>query len=645
MKSRAAVRRALALLPDAQRHALAQPLAELAGIAGGLPLAERAQLIAGYLFDPRAGALLATTDDRAAWLATPLFEIVGPGNAAFVDDTIAALLVAPLLAKGGALAAIAIDRRFAPRADDAVALAVSALPREAQEATLTRLLVPPQDPDRAVLAAVQCGRIVAWSPHLAATPAGERAIAGLLELFSASRPKPLLDEVARALGPIAAQPGPLAERIRDAAFAAIDALQATPPRSFADEVAAIGKQRSLPDQDRWMALPARELAAAAAYVLGISAPHDREAFGPYRALVLERPEADDLLEPFLAGLVAGAHIPACTELAAGLLAAGGEAAATAIALAAVLPLDALDDVLLGQLDSELADHRALACAAVELLEGDAIDRALALRLGDPAADVAAAAAHTLIERGRRDLIEDHATREVHPVRRAIAAAVLGDLSVPVVGELVRALLATLEADPEGEAPGVSPLIRLTTKCLLASADGLDTLTHLITGVPESAGLFALAVIEEIGAERDIGVLAPPDPRSRLGAAAMRIATNPEAGPELGTLALGLLAHVSAGDTTLADVIADALATPDGYAANLIAALGELRVATPRTGEVLAPLLAPDQPIGARVMTAAICGRALPHGHEAWRHVRELLSLGTIARAAARAALRDRARQL
>jgi len=645
VKSRAAVRRALALLPDAQRHALAQPFAELATAGAGPAPADRGGLIASYLFDRRAGALLATTDDRAVWLAAPLFEAVGPGNHAFVDDTIAALISAPMLAKGGALAAIALDHRFAPRADDAIALAVSALPHEVQEAALAQLLAPAEDPDRAVLATVQCGRIVAWSPHLAATPAGERTIAGLLELLSASRPKPLLDEVARALGPIAAQPGALADRIREAAFAAIDALQASPPRSFADEVAAIGKQRSLPDQDRWMALPARELAAAAAYVLGVAAPHDREAFGAYRALVLERPEADDLFEPFLAGLVAGAHIPACTELAAGLLAAGAEAAATAFALAAVLPLDALDDVLIGQLDSELADHRALACAAVELLEGEAVDRALALRLGDPAADVAAAAAHALIERGRRDLIEDHAGREVHPVRHAITAAVLGDLSVPVVGELVRALLATFEADPEGESPGVSPLVRLTTKCLLASADGLDTLTNLITGVPESAGLFALAVIEEIDAERDVGVLAPPGPRSRLGAAAMRIATNPEAGAELGTLALGLLAHVSAGDTTLADVIADALAAPDGYAANLIAALGELRVATRRTGEVLAPLLAPDQPIGARVMTASICGRALPPDHEAWRHVRELLSLGTIARAAAWAALRDRARAL
>jgi len=656
VKSRAAVRRALALVPDARRHALAQPFAELVA-ASGMPTSELSSLIAGYLFDPAAGALLATSEARTTWLAGPLFETVGPGNAAFVDDLIPALIAAPLLAKSGSLAEVAHARRYAPRADDAIALAVSALPREHQAAALARLAEPPPDPDRAVLATVQCGRVLAWSPHLLDTPAGERALAALLELFSAARPKPLLDEVARALGPIAAQPGPAGDRVREAAFAALAALQPAPPASFADEVAQIGKTRRVPDLDRWAALPARELAAAAAYVLGVAAPIDREAFAAHRALVLDRPGAEELFAPFLAGLVAAAHIPACSELAAGLLATGGEEGATAFALAAKLPLDALDDVLVGLLDSERADHRALACAAVELLEGDDVDRALALRLADPSLDVAAAAAHALLERGRSDLIADHATRETHGVRRALAAAALGDLSVPVVGELVRALLASFEADPEGEMPGVSPLVRLTTACLLASADGLDTLTSLITGIPESAGLFALAVVEEVDAERDVGVLAPPGPRSRLGAAAMRIATNPEAGAELGTLALCLLAHVSAGDTTLADVIADALAAPkmeaggftppagaDGYAANLLAALGELRVATPRTGEVLATLLAPDQPIGARVMAAAICGRALPGDHAAWAQVRELLELGTIARAAAWAALRDRARR-
>ena len=641
MKSSADVRRALALLPDGRQHELALPFAELAA-ASGLPTSELAELLLGYLFDRSASAILATSDARAAWLAGPLFLTVGPGNGAFVDDVIAALIAAPILAKGGALAAVALEHRFAPRADDAIALAVSALPAESRVAALEALFAPLGDPDRQLLATIQCGRVVAWSPALVETPIGARVVAALLELLSPSRPKPLLDEVARALGPIAADAGPLAQRVRDAAFAVIDAATRPAPTSFAAEVAAIGKARAMPDQDRWFALAAREAAAAAAYVLGVAAPIDREAFGAYRALVLDRPDPSGLLEGFLAGLVAAAHVPAATELAASLLGAGGEATAIAFTLAATLPLDGLGDELVAELDSEAADRRALACAAVELLEGETIDAALALRLGDPSPDVAAAAAHTLVARGRRDLIADHAAHETNKIRRAIANAALGDRSVPVIGELVRAVLADAEkADIDGV---VSPLARFTAARLFETGEGLDLLAELIGDMPELAGVFALAVIESVAAARDIAILAPPGPRGRLATTALKLATDAEAGAELGTLALGLLAHVSAGDVTLADVIADALLETNGYAANLLAALGELRVATPHTAAATAALVAPSQPIGARVLAAAVSGRTLPHDHPAWVHVRELLGLGTVARAAAWAALRDRARR-
>ena len=641
MKSSADVRRALALLPDGRQHELALPFAELAA-ASGLPTSELAELLLGYLFDRSASAILATSDARAAWLAGPLFLTVGPGNGAFVDDVIAALIAAPILAKGGALAAVALEHRFAPRADDAIALAVSALPAESRVAALEALFAPLGDPDRQLLATIQCGRVVAWSPALVETPIGARVVAALLELLSPSRPKPLLDEVARALGPIAADAGPLAQRVRDAAFAVIDAATRPAPTSFAAEVAAIGKARAMPDQDRWFALAAREAAAAAAYVLGVAAPIDREAFGAYRALVLDRPDPSGLLEGFLAGLVAAAHVPAATELAASLLGAGGEATAIAFTLAATLPLDGLGDELVAELDSEAADRRALACAAVELLEDETVDAALALRLGDPSPDVAAAAAHTLVARGRRDLIADHAAHEMNTIRRAIANAALGDRSVPVIGELVRAVLADAEkADIDGV---VSPLARFTAARLFETGEGLDLLAELIGDMPELAGVFALAVIESVAAARDIAILAPPGPRGRLATTALKLATDAEAGAELGTLALGLLAHVSAGDVTLADVIADALLETNGYAANLLAALGELRVATPHTAAATAALVAPSQPIGARVLAAAVSGRTLPHDHPAWVHVRELLGLGTVARAAAWAALRDRARR-
>jgi hypothetical protein len=654
VKCSADVRRALALLPDARQHELALPFAELAA-ASGLPTSELAQLLVGYLFDRSASAILATSESRATWIGGPLFIAVGPGNGAFANDVIAALIAAPILAKGGALSAAALEHRFAPRADDAIAIAVSALPAERRAAVLEALFAPVGDPDRQLLATVQCGRVVAWSPALLDTPIGARVVTALLELLAPAQPKPLLDEVARALGPIAASTGALAQRVRDAAFAVIDAATQPHPISFAAEVAAIGKARTVPDQDRWLALAAREAATAAAYILGVAAPLERDAFGAHRALVLDRPDPDGLLEGFLAGLVAGAHIPAATELASTLLHAGGEASAMAFTLAAALPLDGLADELVAELDSPSPDRRALACSAVELLAGadleddranpSAVDQALAARLGDPSPDVAAAAAHGLLARGRRDLIVEHAQREPHALRRAIANAALGDLSVPVIGELVRAVLRANDPEgPEGEAPGVSPLARFTTQCLLATGEGLEVLAELIGGIPEAAGLFALTVIDEVAAERDIAVLAPPGPRARLATAALHIATDPEAGAELGTLALGLLAHISAGDVTLADVIADALTETDGYAANLIAALGELRVATPRAAAAIAALVAPSQPLGARIMAASISGRTLPHDHPAWQDVRALGSLGTVARAAAWAGLRDRARR-
>jgi len=642
MKSSAAIRRSLALVPDARQHALAQPFAE-ALAASGLPTSELSELLLGYLFDRSASAILATSDARATWIAGPLFIQVGPGNGAFVDDVIAALVAAPILAKGGALSAFALEHRFAPRADDAIALAVSAL--DDKVAALEQLFAPVTDPDRQVLATIQCGRVIAWSPSLLATPIGGRVVAALLELLSPARPKPLLDEVARALGPIAAEAGPVAQRVRDAAFVMIDATTRAAPGSFADEVAAIGKPRSLRDRDHWLARAGREAAAAAAYILGVAAPIDREAFGAYRALVLDRPDPSGLFEGFLAGLVAAAHVPAATELAAQVLGASPDGSAIAFTLAAALPLDGLTAELVAELDSELAAHRALACAAVELLESDTVDPALAMRLGDPSPEVAAAAARSLLARGRRNLIAAHAEREAHPIRNAIARAALGDLATPVIGELVRAVLAAIDPEgPAGEAPGVSPLARFTTECLLVSTEGLDVLAELIAGVPESTGMFALAVAEQVAAERDIAILAPPGPRGRLATAALKLATDAEAGAELGTLALGLLAHVSAGDVTLADVIADALTTTEGYAANLVAALGELRVATPHTATAIAALVAPSQPIGARVIAASVSGRTLPHDHPAWAHVRELLELGTIARAAAWAGLRDRARR-
>jgi hypothetical protein len=185
--------------------------------------------------------------------------------------------------------------------------------------------------------------------------------------------------------------------------------------------------------------------------------------------------------------------------------------------------------------------------------------------------------------------------------------------------------------------------------LLHSADGLETAAALIGGIPDAVSALALAAAQ--GADRDIAVRAPPGPRVALAAVCIGLADRVEAdaetdeqADELGALALYLLARMSAGDAKLVDAIADALEATQGFAGQLVAALGELRVIDERAARALAPLVGPDSPIGARIVSAAVCGRCVPAGHALWDDVRDLLELGTVARAAAWSALRDRARR-
>jgi hypothetical protein len=514
-----------------------------------------------------------------------------------------------------------------------VALAVAALEKSAQAPALEALLSDAgPDADVLALSTVQCGRVLAWNPPLLATPVAEKIVDALLELLAPSRPRPLLELVAAALGPIAAAgalPGAAAgavtlrERILRRARAGLESP--AKPSSFAAELAAV-------ERNRWLDEPQREIAATCAFILGVAAPIPRDEFVAHRAPILDNP---DLMQPFVDGLVALPHVPALGELAMELVDAGqGEAA---LALASEVPLDELGDFLVATLDAPSAAHRAMAVAAVELIKHDDADAALAGRLSDPSPEVTAAAACALLARGRRDLVGRHSAREVQPARRAAVLASLGELSVPVIGELVRGVLVDLETG--GAELGPSPVTRLVGEALLTSVAGLDVAADLIGGVPEAAGLLALARVTE----RDIAVTAPPGVRARFADACFRVPDTVD-DEELEALALYLLARVSAGDSELASVLAERLATTTGSAASYLAALGELRVATVQTGEAIAPHVAATSPIGARVIAAAICGRALPADHRAWADVRELLSLGTIARAAAWSALRDRARR-
>jgi hypothetical protein len=642
-RSRSAVRGSFAMVPDCSSVPLAVPvMAELA--AAPIPSTDAVEALTAYLLDPKGNAILAVDESRARWLDGPLFRWIGPGNAIPINDQIAALAAAPLLAGGGVLSPLVGNHRFAPRADDAVALAISMLDLPIQAGALEKLFADPgPDPDRLALSVVQCGRALAWSPHLLEWPIAERVVDALIALLDAKRARPLLDLVARVLGPIAMRPGPLPDKVRAAARAGIEGI-AKKPRSFLAEVAAIRDHDVLA---RYRELPQRELAAACAYILGFASPRERDAFIDHRSSVLDRPDGEDegLLTPFIDGLIAAAHIPALSELVSGLLEGEPAAQNMALSLAATIPLDPIRDELIAYLDAPDARQRAIATGAVELLDSDQdldIDRALALRLGDPSPEVAAAATRSLLSRGRRDLIGKHSAREVNPVRRAVMLAGLGDLAVPVIGELVRGTLAELhQVDPTTANPDedtTSPVAELLGDALLCSVDGLDVACDLIAGVPEAAGLLALVAVDT---DRDAGVLAPPAVRAKLASVTAALDAGDE---ELASLGMYLLARMSAGDETIASTVAGQLAKTTGYAATLIAALGELRVASPETAAALAPHLASDQPIGARVVAAAVCGRALPADHPAWAQVDELLELGTFARSAAWSALRDRARR-
>jgi hypothetical protein len=324
------------------------------------------------------------------------------------DDQLAALVAGPRLASGRALASRLIEHRFAPRADDVVALAVAALEKSAQPGALEALFAQP----RTHRSIAQCGRVLAWNAALLAAP------------IAVSIVDALVDRLAPVLGHVAATAGL--------------------PGSHA--TAAALRQRILSHARARLPTP------EAAYVLGIAAPFPRDAFAAHAAEMLD----GALAHPFIDGLVAAPHIPGLTDLARRFVADGDHD--RALSIASRVPIDELADYLVTALDVPSAPRRALAVAAVELIRHDGVDDALAARLSDPSPGVAAAAAHALLGRGRRDLIARHSAREHHPVRRAIVLASLGEPSPAVLEQLQRGLDADRDAGNVYSEP--SPLRRL-----------------------------------------------------------------------------------------------------------------------------------------------------------------------------------------
>jgi hypothetical protein len=649
--TRAGIRRLVALHPETRRLVL-RPSLVSPEIIGSLPLSEIEQRFADHLLDRCAGPLVARGAADQVWFEQSLLlRPIAPGSALPVSDEIAAIVAAPQLVDRGALSPRALADRFASRADDALAAAIALLEPDAAAAAIAELAAQPgRDEPLLHLAVLQAGGALAWRPDLlGAEPARglvDRLIDTLLGLLDRTSPEPLLDAVAPVLGAIAGSPGAVARRARDRVAARLGELRhhiagRRSGGSFLDEFRALDRPRALPDEDYYMTLPDRRVAEACARILGRSAaPLDRDGFVALQTEVLAGEFGATLLPSFVDGLIAAAAIAPLTELVARLLtAADAEPRLLALRIAAQLPLDGCAEACLACLEDGRAQVRWYAVRAATLLEPERAVPAVIARLDDPEPQVCACAGRALVELGQRDQVELRRmpgelaigkTRE----RTAAARAALGDASIDVVSALLP--LAELEIERE-PARDDSPLVAALTGVLRGSADGLRLAAAIAQEVPAALPILALALA---GDGELPAVALPGELRAELARALDPMI---EAGGETGMLALEALSRFSLGDAAMIDRIVDAGERTEGYAQQVLAALANVARRSERAALVLAPWLDSHEHIAATVMAAAVAGVALPVDDPRWLGIRELFGLGSIAAAAAHAALVDRAR--
>ncbi|HTJ45147.1 MAG TPA: HEAT repeat domain-containing protein [Kofleriaceae bacterium] len=642
--TRAAIRRHLALTSEGGARAELLPL--LAQALGTDTPEDAPDRLAAYLCDPLARAVASVRSDAEdAWLRGPLFRPIAARHFAPISDDVAALLCAPMFSSEGRISG-ALDRwRFSPRADLAIACAVSALDAPAAEAELARLASSPgRDEARLHLALVQAGRALGWTSQAWDRPIATELVDRLLALLDPSSPGPLLHEVGRALGPIAKVAAPLGARVRERAARVLRETIAKirDPRagaSFLDEVRDLARPRAVPDQDKWASLPARRVVETCAMLLGYGAPQEPARFAPYQdAILADMPEL--VFGPFLDGLIAGASTAPLGALFEALNAGGPDDRAIALDLAGRTPIDGGAASLLRALEDADGGVRGLAVAAVAWLDGDAATDALARRLDDPEPEVAARAARALVDRGELARVTAVARRgDATTGRGAALALIAGDLGTRTVSTLVNSAIAALDSEHGAELLPDSVMMDVLGDALFGSEAGLATCANLVAAAPAALPVVALVAAHDPD-EHGYGFSVPPDGGREL---ATELFTIVEQGGEAEAQALVILARLFCGDRGLVAPLARALDRTDGWADHIVSAIAELRVRDPAFSRALTPLLADRDHIGARVLAAAAAGRALPVDDPAWSHVDELLSLGSIAGAAAWSALRDRVR--
>ena len=644
--TRAGVRRLVALHADGRRFEL-RPSLVAPVLAGPLPLAQIEQRFADYLFDRRGGPLEAQGPAGEAWFAGSLLvRPIAPGSAVAVADDVAAIAAAPVLVDGDRLGARVWAERFASRADPAIAAAVCLLAPGAAIAAIVELAARRgPDEDRLHLALLQAGGALAWRPEL--QDAGELAavVEALLDQLDWRSPEPLLDQLAPILGGLAAQTGPRAIHVQDSVAARLGEMRRRiegrrSGASFLDEFRALDRPRALPDEDYYMTLRDRHVAEACARILGRSAAElDRDGFIALQSAVLDGELGATLLPSFVDGLIAAAAVAPLTDLATHLLAAADEEPRLlGLHIAAQLPLDACADPVLASLHDERKKVRVRAIRAATLLEPERAVPALALRLDDPEPEVCAAAAHALVELGQRDRVEARRmpgelavgkTRE----RTAAARAALADPSPEVIG----ALLPLVADDAAPADPGDSPLVAALASILRGTADGIRLAAEIVRELPAALPIIALALA---GDDDTPAVALAPALRGELAGVLDPII---DAGDEAGMLALALLSRFSLGDAAMIERIATASARTEGYAPQMLSSLASIRQRSERAADAVAPWLDSHDHLGATLLAAAVAGVVVPADHRLWARVRELYDLGSIAAAAAHAALVNRVR--
>ena len=643
---RAALRRQWIMAGDARQLPLTQTVLDAAA-AGGMDVLESAEALTAYGLAPTRTCLLATTSARQQWLSeSPLFQWAGPGNAVAFDDAAAALATLPMWIGLGELSPLLQRHRFAPRADDIVAIAVSALELGGQAQALEQLLAQSgPDADTLHLATLQCGRILAWCPHLLEWPVAETIVERLLALLVPTQPRPLQLLVARALGPIAARTAPLSDRVKTAVHSVLESCTSAASPGPGGLQALVAQINQTTDREHayFLARPARQLAQTCALILGHSAPLDPAGFGTLAETLLDRATADerdqgDLFAPFVDGLIAGAHQNGLAALVGQLIEdnAADDNYALALGVLQRFPIDAAAPWLVATTEHANDVVRADACHALTLIVADAeaVDGALVRRLADPTLGVVCAAATALRQRGREALLQAHAATESHAGRRSIVVASCGTTATDAIGELAHAAVAAMEREDAVAGPALATLLH---SALFTSFDGAVIANNLLRGAPAAVAPLATAIA---ATATDAAVQVPPALVADFATTIDVVAATDAA---LAPYAMFIAASVSVGNVELAHRVCGELLLDDGQGASRLATLGLLDVRDDITGAAVAAYLGDAQDVADRVLAATIAGRALPFDHPAWYDIRELLALGTVAGAAAWTALRDRHR--